>query len=151
MESAQMRSLLRWLTLFFGFCLLSGCGSQQKPIVLRTPPTSADRSTPWSSDSRPVSQRGFSNRRHLEEHFRKHGAQFNAPDAEHYLALAQALRDKPVGGDVLEAKRPDGSFSRFDKASGAFIACNADGTIRTFFKPNDGERYFRRQSNRPHD
>ena len=27
-------------------------------------------------------------------------------------------------------------------------AYNPDGTIRTFFIPNDGERYFRRQSRR---
>ena len=28
------------------------------------------------------------------------------------------------------------------------IAFNRDGTIRTFFKPNDGERYYRRQAER---
>lgn len=142
---------MRTILLLFCLCLLAGCGSHPKPIVLKTPPTKADRGTAWSSDARPTSQRGFTSRRHLEEHFKKHGAEFNAADAEQYLALAQQLRDKPVGGDVLEAKRPDGTYSRFDKASGAFIACNADGTIRTFFKPNDGERYFRRQINRPHE
>jgi hypothetical protein len=30
----------------------------------------------------------------------------------------------------------------------AFLAVNRDGTIRTFFKPNDGEAYFRRQASR---
>ena len=39
-------------------------------------------------------------------------------------------------------------ITRFDKSSGAFIAFDADGTIRTFFKPNVGEEYFRRQSER---
>ena len=33
-------------------------------------------------------------------------------------------------------------------ATGSFIAFNANGVIRTFFKPNDGERYYRRQSER---
>ena len=37
-----------------------------------------------------------------------------------------------------------------ERTSGAFIALNADGTIRTFFKPNNGEAYFRRQSTRSH-
>ena len=51
---------------------------------------------------------------------------------------------------MLELRRPDGSVSRFDRASGAFLAFDADGTIRTFFKPNDGERYFERQAGRAH-
>jgi len=38
--------------------------------------------------------------------------------------------------------------TRFDRTSGAFLAFNSDGVIRTFFKPNDGERYFRRQAER---
>ena len=67
-----------------------------------------------------------------------------------YLLAAQTLRDAPVGGDIEEIVRSDGTASRFDKASGAFIAFNHDGTIRTFFKPNDGERYFRRQAQRSH-
>ena len=49
----------------------------------------------------------------------------------------------------LEAVRRDGVATRFDRDTGAFIAFNTDGTIRTFFKPNDGERYFRRQAERP--
>ena len=65
-----------------------------------------------------------------------------------YLAAAQALRDTPDGGDVLELRRRDGVMTRFDRASGAFLAVNRDGTIRTFFKPNDGVAYFRRQASR---
>jgi pyocin large subunit-like protein len=41
-------------------------------------------------------------------------------------------------------------ISRFDKATGSFIAFNADGTIRTFFRPVDGENYFRRQATTRH-
>ena len=65
-----------------------------------------------------------------------------------YLAAAQMLRDAPQGGDVLELRRRDGVITRFDRATGAFLAVNRDGTIRTFFKPNDGEAYFRRQASR---
>jgi pyocin large subunit-like protein len=50
---------------------------------------------------------------------------------------------------VLEIRRPsDGVVSRFDRRSGAFLAFDSDGTIRTFFRPNDGESYFRRQARR---
>ena len=33
-------------------------------------------------------------------------------------------------------------------AGSAFIAFNPNGVIRTFFRPNDGERYWRRQAER---
>ena len=96
-----------------------------------------------------TSGRGFENRSRLDEHFAKHGGEFGSISPAQYLTLAQTLRDERAGGDVLEIVRPDdGVVSRFDKRSGAFIAFNRDGTIRTFFKPNDGERYFRRQANR---
>jgi pyocin large subunit-like protein len=92
---------------------------------------------------------GFRNTERLAEHFEKHGAEFNAPSREAYLAMAQALRDAPPGPEILELVRPaDGVVNRFDKKTGAFIAYDPDGTIRTFFKPNDGEAYFRRQARR---
>jgi pyocin large subunit-like protein len=65
------------------------------------------------------------------------------------LRLAQELRDAPEGGPILEARKAGGIVTRFDRRSGAFGAYNPTGTIRTFFKPNDGERYFRRQAARP--
>jgi hypothetical protein len=93
---------------------------------------------------------GFESRERLQEHFEKHGAEFNAATPDGYLLLAQALRDRDVGGPVLEARRSDGVTTRFDRGSGAFIAFESDGTIRTFFRPNDGENYFWRQLGRPH-
>jgi hypothetical protein len=93
---------------------------------------------------------GFRSRKNLDEHFAKHGGEFRGMSKAEYLLAAQTLRDAPVGGDIEEIARSDGTTSRFDKASGAFIAFNSDGTIRTFFKPNDGERYFRRQAQRSH-
>ena len=67
------------------------------------------------------------------------------------MRLAQALRDAKKGGSVLELVRDDGVISRFDTRSGAFGAYNRDGTIRTFFKPNDGVRYFERQAEKEHE
>ena len=95
---------------------------------------------------------GFRSRAQLDEHYAKHGAEFGHIDEREYLRLAQELRDAPVtpGGPILEARRPDGQFSRFDRRRGYFGAYNPDRTIRTFFIPNDGERYFRRQARRPH-
>jgi pyocin large subunit-like protein len=89
---------------------------------------------------------GFRSRSQFLAHYKKHGSEFGAISQQEYLRLAQALRDAPAGGDILEAVRPDGEFSKFDRKRGYFGAFNKDGTIRTFFVPGDGERYFRRQA-----
>ena len=91
---------------------------------------------------------GFRSRAQFEEHYVKHGAEFGHISSQEYLRLAQELRDAPAGGPILESRRPDGQFSRFDRRGGYFGAYNRDRTIRTFFIPNDGERYFRRQAQR---
>ncbi len=91
---------------------------------------------------------GFRSPTRLDEHFTKHGAEFGSITRVEYLRQAQSLRDAPVSTTVLEVRRPDGVISRFDRQSGAFIAFDADGIIRTFFRPNDGEAYFRRQARR---
>jgi len=89
---------------------------------------------------------GFRSRRLFEEHYAKHGREFGNISPQEYLARAQALRDAPAGGPILEAVTPDGIISRFDRRSGAFGAYNPNRTIRTFFIPNAGERYFQRQA-----
>ncbi len=91
---------------------------------------------------------GFRSPQRLREHFEKHGGEFAAASAGEYLRQAQQLRDAPLGEAVRELRRGDGSISRFDRSTGAFLAFDADGTIRTFFRPNDGEAYFRRQARR---
>jgi len=89
---------------------------------------------------------GFRSRRLFEEHYAKHGREFGNISPQEYLARAQAWRDAPAGGPILEAVTPDGIISRFDRRSGAFGAYNPNRTIRTFFIPNAGERYFHRQA-----
>ena len=91
---------------------------------------------------------GFVNDHRLEEHYEKHGGEFGRISRQDYLRQAQLLRDAKVGGPVLQTVRADGVTTKFDRQTGAFIAFNPNGTIRTFFKPNDGERYYRRQAER---
>jgi pyocin large subunit-like protein len=91
---------------------------------------------------------GFRSKGQFNEHYKKHRSEFGAISQQEYLRLAQELRDAPPGPDILIAVRVDGEFTRFDRRTGYFGAYNADGTIRTFFIPRDGERYFRRQARR---
>ena len=90
---------------------------------------------------------GFRSRRQFDEHFQKHGSEFGKITQAEYLRLAQELRDAPVGGPILEARR-GGVITKFDRRRKYFGAYNADGTIRTFFIPNQGESYFQRQAER---
>lgn len=92
---------------------------------------------------------GFRSRQQLDDHYAKHGAEFGKITKSQYLQMAQEFRDLPKGGDVLEAVREDRVITRFHKKKGWFLAVNGDRTIRTFFVPNDGERYFWRQAKRP--
>ena len=91
---------------------------------------------------------GFAGQRRLDEHYEKHGAAFGRITKQDYLHQAQLLRDAKAGDPILETVRSDGVVTRFDRQTGAFIAFNSNGVIRTFFKPNDGERYYRRQAER---
>lgn len=120
----------------------------QSPRVVESPravePPPAARPAPPPADQ----GAGFRSEARLREHYDKHGREFGAASAREYLAMARALRDRPIGPDVIEAARADGVVTRFDRESGAFIAFERDGTIRTFFKPRDGEAYFRRQRDR---
>jgi len=84
---------------------------------------------------------GFRTHAQANQHFEKHGAEFGRVTEAEYVRQAQALRDAPLGGAVEELRRSDGTISRYDRVSGAFVAFDTDGTIRTFFKPNTGMLY----------
>lgn len=88
---------------------------------------------------------GFRTLHLLEDHFNRFGTQFGAVNMQQYLHLAQQLRDSAPGKNVLMAKRPDGGGSKFEVRKGWFVAYDADGTLRTFFVPKDGLRFFNRQ------
>ena len=134
-----------------GMALANGAADSEAPGALPGDSTAAaSASLQGAAAQVRHAEIGFASTERLADHFEKHGAEFKVATADGYLLLAQALRDRPAGGDVLEARRSDGVITRFDRASGAFIAFDNDRTIRTFFRPNDGENYFWRQLGRPH-
>ncbi len=125
---------------------LGACADQPAPTLRE--PAAIERSV---DESPAISGPGFRSRGSLDSHYAKHGREFGRITKQEYLALAQQLRDAPVGGDILEIVREaDRVVTRFDKSRGHFGAYNRDRTIRTFFVPNDGVNYFRRQARRAH-
>ncbi len=89
---------------------------------------------------------GFTSKRSLESHWQKHGSEFGNPTLDQYLLYAQRTRDAPLSDQIIQTTQNDGTLARFDRKLGAFLAYNRDLTIRTFFRPNDGEDYFWRAS-----
>jgi len=139
--------LLLWLLAalaLFG----AGCRHSNSPAPTQTPRQDASAGKDHAGANVVRAEIGFATRRKFLDHYEKHGVEFGSISQEEYLRQAQILRDSPAGGDILEAVRADGVITRFDSKTGAFLAFNPDLTIRTYFKPNDGERYFRRQSKR---
>ncbi len=88
---------------------------------------------------------GFRTPHLLEDHFARYGTQFGQINIQQYLHMAQQLRDATPGRNILFYKRSDGGGSKFDVRKGWFVAYDGDGTLRTFFVPKDGVRYFDRQ------
>ncbi len=130
-------------------CALIALGAVAcRPTVTRTTTPVVTGGQPIAPSVNVRTDIGFRTRRNLDEHYQKHGREFGSISQEEYLRQAQTLRDSPAGGDILEAVRNEGVTTRFDRKTGIFLAFNPDFTIRTCFKPNDGERYFKRQLNR---
>lgn len=113
-----------------------GCRGATEP-----PTRPAASSTAQGDDAAPSFARG-----RLDEHFAKHGAELGITTKHEYLARARALVRGGPGVDTLRQR--DGDTCYFRDATGEFAVLSASGVLRTYFRPNDGRRYFERQRDR---
>ncbi len=63
---------------------------------------------------------------------------------EEYISGAQQFFNK-TGNDILIKFRSNGELLKFDRSTGFFGAQAKDGTIKTFFHPDEGVNYFLNQ------
>jgi hypothetical protein len=137
-----------WVLVVLVFLVLA-CGSPQAPPAeVQKGKAALEGSAAPSHVKRP--DIGFASRQKLVDHYKKHGREFGAVTMEQYLRKAQELRDRPAGGAILESVRPEDVVTRYDRETGDFLAFNRDGIIRTYFRPTDGEAYYKRQLGRKH-
>jgi hypothetical protein len=120
----------------------SAQGSNSSERVSTKPAKSSNRTDPR------LRKIGFRSYEKLHSHYLKHGREFGDITEAQYLAMAQDIRDAPLSKTMVEAEQVGGTISRFDRSTGGFIAFNRDLTLRTFFRPDDGESYFRRAAQR---
>lgn len=78
----------------------------------------------------------FADNARLQDHFRRHGADFglsNPPDYE--AQAARFLAGRPSQG-ILEIVRTNGDIVRYNTSTNEFGIITQDGIIRTYFKPD---------------
>ena len=83
----------------------------------------------------------------LADHVARHGGDFQAKDADDYARMAWRFGEQAKQGGLQVKVDEDGTRRVYDLKSGAFAAYNANGTTKTYFKPNSRD-YFARQPGR---
>ena len=103
------------------------------PTAARAPPT---RQTWGRIDS-------------LQDHFDRHGADFQSTSPDDYAAQAWHFLQRGKAGQVpMKWDDSDSSLRVYDPKTRAFAAYNRDGTTKTYFRPNS-PTYWPRQPGRP--
>lgn len=83
----------------------------------------------------------FRNRKRLNEHFEKHGAEVGASSADEYEKMASAVVTNSNSLHKTEAE--DGDDVYFLKSTGEFVIVSPDGYLRTYYIADYD--YFNRQ------
>ena len=102
---------------------------------------------PSNNDNNTAVQQSYSltfrNDKLLEEHFKKHGSEFNYKDEHQYVKGAIAVVNSP--SSLHKTEKEDGDEIYYDEEKNEIVFLSKDGYIRTYFKPTDGIKYYNRQ------
>ena len=85
----------------------------------------------------------FRKRQYLDEHFEKHGSEFDYANADEYLAGANRVINDP--NSLYKTEAEDGDHIYYLESTNEFVVVSTDGYIRTYFKPSAGIDYYNRQ------
>ena len=91
----------------------------------------------------------WGNPKTLARHFRDHGADFGAKNADDYAQQASDFLRRSQAQGLPTKIDGDGVIRVFDPKSNAFGAFNPDGTTRTFFKPSSSTCWDRQPGSAP--
>lgn len=78
----------------------------------------------------------------LKEHYEKHGKAMGFASAEEYLAAANAVI---LNEEALHKTQEDGDDVYYLEETNDFVVVSPQGYLRTYFRPEDGIKYYRRQ------
>ncbi len=85
----------------------------------------------------------FRKQQYLDEHFEKHGSEFDYNNADEYLAGANRVINDP--NSLYKTEAEDGDHIYYLESTNEFVVVSTDGYIRTYFRPSAGKAYFDRQ------
>lgn len=85
----------------------------------------------------------FRKQQNLDDHFEKHGSEFDYETAEEYLAGANRVINDP--NSLYKTEAEDGDHIYYLESTNEFVVVSTDGYIRTYFRPSAGIDYFNRQ------
>lgn len=85
----------------------------------------------------------FRKQQYLDEHFAKHGEEFDYGDAQEYLEGANRVINNP--NSLYKTEAEDGDHIYYLESTNEFVVVSTDGYIRTYFRPSAGIDYFNRQ------
>lgn len=117
------------------------------PQVAKSSPPPAVPAKPTYTP--PPTAQTWGDRYSLQDHFNRHGADFNARNPDDYAAKAWLFLRRAID-EGLPAKLDDsdGTIRVWEQKSRTFAAYNRNFTTKTFFKPNSAD-YFQRQPGKP--
>lgn len=121
--------------------VLKGAGETARP---------ASSPAPFEKSSAPPARQTWGNFASLQDHFDRHGGDFNAKNPEDYARLAWEFLQRAKAAGLPAKREADGVLRIFDPKTRAFAAYNKDGTTKTFFKAKSRD-YFERQPGRDID
>ena len=85
----------------------------------------------------------FRNNYLLNEHFEKHGDEFDYADASAYENGASAVVNDPNA--LHKTEKDDGDDIYYLEQTNELVIVSKDGYIRTYFKPDSGIKYYNKQ------
>lgn len=112
------------------------------------PPTTETRTQPPAPTEKPTSvvkQYTFRSLQLWESHYQKHGDEFGFNSKEEYLRGANNLIRSDNPNLLTKYDKDDGDKLFYLESTNEFLVLSVDGYIRTYFKPDNGIRYFNKQ------
>lgn len=117
-----------------------------KKAVKTTAVQTAEPTTAATADADYVEYR-FRSKKLLEQHFEKHGGEFG-DDFGYKTAreYEQGASDVINNDEALnKTEKDDGDYVYYIEATNEFVVLSKDGYIRTYFRPDQGKKYYDKQ------
>lgn len=78
----------------------------------------------------------------LASHQKRHGKAMGYKNEREYSEAGVAFLSRPLGENDEEIQLTDGSRMRYNYSTNEFASASSDGNMTSFYKPNDGIRYW---------